>query len=93
MFARLRLNTRTYPNVLSVPAEAVTSIRGIDTVFVITTDEMGLPVAERREVNRGVTLQGWTEIRSGLNEGEAVIIQGQQLLSGGESVRIIGGII
>jgi multidrug efflux pump subunit AcrA (membrane-fusion protein) len=93
MFARLRLNTRTYPNILSVPAEAVLSSRGTDTVFVISYDETGLPVAQRREVSSGVTLQGWTEIKSGLNEGEAVIIQGQQLLSGGEPVRIIGNSI
>jgi multidrug efflux pump subunit AcrA (membrane-fusion protein) len=92
MFARLRLNTRTYPNVLSIPAEAVSSIRGVDTVFVIAMNEMGQTIAERREVIKGVTLQGWTEIRTGLNEGEAIIVQGQQLLSGGESVRILGSI-
>jgi hypothetical protein len=36
-----------------------------------------------------VTLNGLTEIKSGLSEGEAVVIQGQQLLSGGEAVRVI----
>ena len=90
MFARIRLNTRSYPNILTVPAEAVISNCGTAAVYVICPDETGRPTAERREVSCGVTLQGRTEIRSGLSEGEAVIVQGQQLLSGGERLRIIG---
>jgi multidrug efflux pump subunit AcrA (membrane-fusion protein) len=62
-------------------------------VYVVHSGLTGLPVAARREVNCGVTLQGWTEIKSGLAEGEAVIVQGQQLLSGGEGLRIIGNSI
>jgi multidrug efflux pump subunit AcrA (membrane-fusion protein) len=90
MFAHIKINTRSYPDVLTVPAEAVISNRSIDTVYVIRHDEKGLPIAARQEVSRGVTLQGWTEIKSGLAEGEIVIVQGQQLLSGGERLRIIG---
>jgi multidrug efflux pump subunit AcrA (membrane-fusion protein) len=88
MFARIRINTRSYHNVITVPAEAVTNIRGVDTVYVIQ-NQTGIPTAVKREVSRGVTLQGWTEIKSGLGEKETVIVQGQQLLSGGESLRII----
>ena len=90
MYARVRLNTRSYPDVLTVPAEAVTNIRGVETVYVIQQNAAGLPVAARREVSCGVTLQGWTEIKSGLGEGETVVVQGQQLLSGGERLRIVG---
>ena len=89
MFARLKINTRSYPNVITVPAEAVTNSRGVDTVYVIQ-NQTGIPTAVKREVTRGVTLQGWTEIKSGLNEKETVIVQGQQLLSGGEALRVIG---
>ena len=92
MFARLRINTRTYNDVLSVPSEAVISGRGADIVYVVVIDEAGRPIAERREVSRGVSLQGWTEITSGISEGEAVIIQGQQLLTGGEQLRIISNV-
>ena len=93
MFARVRINTRSYADILTVPAEAVAKNRGVDTVYVISHDETGLPVAARREVSCGVTLQGWTEVKSGLAEGDAVIIQGQQLLSGGERLRIVGNSI
>ena len=64
---------------------------GAQIVYIAEYGEAGNPpVAARREVEAGVTLQGLTEIRSGLNAGEMVIVQGQQLLSGSETLRIIG---
>jgi RND family efflux transporter MFP subunit len=89
MFARLRINTRSYTNILAVPAEAVISARGVETVYIVETVN-GQQVAARREVNSGIILQGWTEIRTGLSEGDRVIVQGQQLLNGGENIRVIG---
>jgi membrane fusion protein, multidrug efflux system len=89
MFARLKINTRSYPNVIAVPAEAITNSHDVDAVYLIQ-NQAGIPIAVKKEVSRGVTLQGWTEIKSGLNEKETVVVQGQQLLSGGESLRIIG---
>jgi len=92
MFARLKINTRSYQNVITVPAEAVINSHGTDTVYVIQ-NQAGIPTAIKKEVSRGVTLQGWTEIKSGLNENETVIVQGQQLLNGGESLRIISQLV
>jgi multidrug efflux pump subunit AcrA (membrane-fusion protein) len=91
MFARIRLNTRTYENVLTIPAEAIVSKHGESNVFILHDNEAGLPKVQRQTITTGVTLSGWTEITSGLSEGSAVVIQGQQLLSGGETVRVIGG--
>jgi multidrug efflux pump subunit AcrA (membrane-fusion protein) len=88
MFARVRLNTRTYSNVLTVPAEAVVNKHGEIALYVLR-ETAGTPHAERRTVETGVTLNGWTEIRAGIDEGEAVLVQGQQLLSGGEAVEVI----
>jgi multidrug efflux pump subunit AcrA (membrane-fusion protein) len=93
MFARISINTRSYNDVLTIPSEAVVSNRGVDTVFVLSLDNAGQPIVTRREVSTGVTLQGLTEIKSGLAQGVAVIVQGQQLLSGGERVRVIGDFI
>jgi multidrug efflux pump subunit AcrA (membrane-fusion protein) len=89
MFARIKLNTRTYDDVLTVPVEAVVNKHGEPRVYVLRNNAAGLPYAEPRMVEIGVTLNGWTEIRSGLDEGDAVLVQGQQLLSGGETVRVI----
>jgi multidrug efflux pump subunit AcrA (membrane-fusion protein) len=90
MFGRIKINTGTYDNALTVPAEALVQKRGETAVYVLR-DAADFPRAEKRGVETGVTLEGWTEIRSGLDEGEAVVVQGQQLLSGGEAVRVIGG--
>jgi multidrug efflux pump subunit AcrA (membrane-fusion protein) len=91
MFARVRINTRTYSNVLTVPAEAIVDKHGERRVYVLRDSAAGMLYAEPRVVETGVTLNGWTEIRVGLDEGEAALVQGQQLLSGGEAVRIIAG--
>ena len=102
MFARVRLNTRTYENVVSIPQEAIVEHRGRTVVYVLyvsqTDDERdyyngapaGTPRVELREVSVGVTVNREVEIRSGLEAGEAVVIQGQQLLTDGAPVRVIG---
>jgi multidrug efflux pump subunit AcrA (membrane-fusion protein) len=92
MFARVRINTRTYTNALTVPAEALVSKHGETVVYVLRDTESDVKSAafvEARTVVLGVILEGWAEIRSGLVEGESVVVQGQQLLSGGEAVRVV----
>jgi multidrug efflux pump subunit AcrA (membrane-fusion protein) len=91
MFARIRLNTRTYQNVVSIPQEATVEHRGTPVVFVldgITLD--GMPQVAMREVTLGVTIDGEVEVKSGLETGEVVVVQGQQFLTDGASVRVIG---
>ena len=92
MFARLRINTRTYNEILAVPSEALVTKHGESAVYVARNGETG-PVAERRVVSAGVSLNGFTEIKDGLAEGEMLIVQGQKLLSGGEALRITGGAV
>ncbi|MDR3312781.1 MAG: efflux RND transporter periplasmic adaptor subunit [Spirochaetaceae bacterium] len=94
MFARLRINTRNYTDVLTVPAEAVLQKNNVSAVYVSRAGgmEKGLAEsrsAELRSVTTGVTIDGWTEIAAGLLDGEAVVIQGQQLLSDGAALWII----
>jgi multidrug efflux pump subunit AcrA (membrane-fusion protein) len=91
MFARIKINTRTYADVLAVPVEALVNKRGEIAVYVLRDTITDLPRVEKRGVETGATLNGWTEIRAGLEEGEAVVVQGQQLLSGGETVRVVAG--
>jgi len=104
MFARVRLNTRTYENVVSVPQDALVEHRGRTVVYVLYTSPdndgpgreyyngvlAGTPRVEMREVYTGVIVDREVEIRSGLKPGEPVIVQGQQLLTDGAPVRVIG---
>jgi multidrug efflux pump subunit AcrA (membrane-fusion protein) len=90
MFARIKLNTRTYPNVVSIPLEALVEYRGQTVVYALDAAQ-DTPRVQMREVVVGVTVDNEVEIKSGLNPGEAVVVQGQQFLSDGTQVRVIGG--
>ena len=99
MFARVRLNTRTYGNVISIPQEALLKHRGKTVVYILNTNPdthyangvpEGTPRVEMREVITGVTIDREVEIRSGIEPGEAVVVQGQQFLTDGAPVRVIG---
>ena len=102
MFARIRLNTRTYQDVVSVPQEALFEHRGRTIVYVLYAQDgssgrdyyngapAGTPRVELREVVAGVTVDREVEIRSGLKPGEVVVVQGQQFLTDGAPVRVIG---
>lgn len=85
MFAGIRLDTVAYANRVAVPDEAVTTLRGATYVYVLKGDS----TVERREVKTGVSVDGMTEIASGLTESETVVVQGQQLLSDGVKVRVV----
>jgi multidrug efflux pump subunit AcrA (membrane-fusion protein) len=91
MFARVRLNTRSYENVVSIPQEALVESRGRTVVYVlIEGTEYIAPYVNMREVVTGATVDREVEIREGLQSGESVVVQGQQFLSDGVQVRIIG---
>ncbi|QQO09869.1 efflux RND transporter periplasmic adaptor subunit [Breznakiella homolactica] len=86
MLARVKLNTRTYEDVVTVPAEAVINVRGSSYVYVME----GIDRVALREVEKGVSIDNTTEIKSGLSGGESVVIQGQQFLTNGAAVKVIG---
>jgi len=86
-FARVKLNTRNYPNVISIPYQAIVEQRGGRIVYVLNPDDNIVTI---REVEIGVTVDGEAEVRSGIKAGENVVVQGQQFLSEGVQVRVIG---
>jgi multidrug efflux pump subunit AcrA (membrane-fusion protein) len=88
MFAHVKLNTRLYKNAVTVPSGAVVEIRGTKGVYVL--DAAGAKV-RFQEVSAGVTVDGETELRSGVEAGMTVVTQGQQFLTDGAAVRVIGG--
>jgi multidrug efflux pump subunit AcrA (membrane-fusion protein) len=91
MFARIKLNTRTYPNVVSIPQEAIVENRGTTVVYVIDSNTAGETTrVTMREVTVGASIDGETEIKDGLAAGEQVVVQGQQFLTDGAAVRVLG---
>ncbi|MDR3334358.1 MAG: efflux RND transporter periplasmic adaptor subunit [Treponema sp.] len=85
MFARIKLNTRTYPDVVTVPSEALVEVRGTTSVYVL----VGVDQVSLREVSTGTSVDGELEIKSGLYAGDTVVVQGQQFLTDGAKVRVV----
>jgi multidrug efflux pump subunit AcrA (membrane-fusion protein) len=96
MFAHIKLKTRVYADVVSAPSESITEVRGISGVYVVNAsanvNDTNTGVAQFIDVESGVSVDGETEIKSGLIGNEKVVIQGQQFLTSGAAVRIIGGV-
>lgn len=69
---------------IGVPASAVLHRRNRDLVFVVTDGK-----AIAREVVTGLAHDGWVEIVSGVDLGDAVVFEGQTLLVDGASVIVL----
>lgn len=77
------LNTAVLPPVLAVPEEAVIATGDSSRVIVAKADGRFDAV----QVTTGMSVDGWTEIRHGLEEGEQVVTSGQFLIDSEASLR------
>lgn len=82
--ARVTFALGTRDGVLLVPASALVGGAGSESVFVVQDGR-----AVRRTVMPGVTSEGRVEIVNGLQEGEEVIVAGNNMLRDGAAVRVI----
>ena len=84
MFANIELPTKFSKQALAVPERALQQVEGKNVVFI----RRSATQFEKREVERGVTVNNQTEIVSGLKPGEPVVTQGafhlKSILAGGE---------
>jgi RND family efflux transporter MFP subunit len=76
MTADARVITAEKEDVLLVPNAAITANRGAGTysVNLVTGEEEGEPVVESREITIGLRDDEFTQILSGLSEGDTVLI-------------------
>lgn len=84
MFANIELPTKFSKQAIAVPASALQEVEGKNVVFIRHSPTQ----FEKREVEKGVTVNNQTEIVSGLKPGEPVVTQGafhlKSILAGGE---------
>jgi cobalt-zinc-cadmium efflux system membrane fusion protein len=84
MFANIELPTKFSKQAIAVPAGALQEVEGKNVVFIRRSQTQ----FEKREVDKGVTVNNQTEIVSGLKPGEPVVTQGafhlKSILAGGE---------
>ncbi len=85
MFARTKVITYEADDAISVPNDALTKTAGGFQVFVINKDNL----AEARDVQVGYVSTENTQIQSGLNPGDVVIVQKPPELKAGSKVKII----
>jgi len=85
MICNVTLNTFNETSGLSVPSRAVlVDEQGRNFVYVANQNK-----AVRRYVATGKLLKNGVEITSGLNEGEQIVVTGQQKLVNNSSIRIV----
>lgn len=72
--------------VLAVPREAIVGSLQNAKVYVLTGK-----IAELRQVQTGRIIGDKVEIRSGLNEGESIVVSGQINLEDGKAIRVANG--
>jgi membrane fusion protein, multidrug efflux system len=85
MFARSKIITYEADDAISVPNDSLNKTPGGFQVFVINKEN----VAEARDVQVGYVATEFTQIESGLNPGEIVVVQKPPELKAGSKVKII----
>lgn len=85
MFARAKIITYEADDAISVPNDSLNKTPGGFQVFVINKDN----VAEARDVQVGYVATEFTQVESGLNPGEVVVVQKPPELKAGSKVKII----
>ena len=76
MFIEARLATEMRPNAILVPEEAIVPMQGAMFVWVVVDGK-----AARRQVGTGIRIPGFVEIRSGVDEGEQVVVGGMERIA------------
>lgn len=82
MFVRARVPSASYANALTVPQQSVVRIGGKPYVWVVDADDKVEMVA----VQLGELTNGNYRVRTGLNEGQKVVVEGTERLSDGVQV-------
>lgn len=86
MFASVYLHTTTHHGALVIPRNALVLDSIGDTVYIREGD-----VAVRRDVRLGIREQDLVEVLDGLAAGDEVVVLGQEGLSNGTPVTVLGG--
>ncbi|MBR0280465.1 MAG: efflux RND transporter periplasmic adaptor subunit, partial [Oscillibacter sp.] len=85
MFADVTFHTDRVDNAIVIPSEAILTNGATQYVYIAVGD-----TAKYVEVTTGLTGTGVTEILSGLDGGEYLIVVGQTYVSDGADIRIVG---
>ena len=83
MTAVLKIANYSKSNVITIPIKAIQNSEAGNYVYVVQNG-----VAKRKTIQQGNTSAGKTEITSGLNDGDQVIVEGASDVEEGDKVRV-----
>jgi len=86
MFAKVYLKTDNIENALAVRTEAVKEREGKQFVFVAEGE-----AAVEKEVTTGLDTGTYIEIKTGISQGDKVIVKGQDYISQGSKIKVVRG--
>ena len=86
MFAKVYLQTDNIDNALAVRTEAVKEREDKQFVFVAEGE-----AAVQKEVTTGLDTGAYIEIKTGLSEGDKVIVKGQDYISQDSKIKVVRG--
>jgi HlyD family secretion protein len=84
MFARVQITLGKKEDVILIPTHAIVEETGQKKVFLVQDGK-----AVSRMVESGATQDGWIEIKTGLAEGDSLIVAGQYLVKENEPVKVV----
>lgn len=85
MFAKVKLLVTAKENVLTISKDAMIKAESASSVFVVNSNK----IAELREIEAGESSGALVEILAGLQEGEQVVVLGQNKLQQGVKVNVV----
>ena len=86
MFASVEVVLLEKPQTLVIPREAILEAKNEMCVFVVEGKQ-----AVRRPITIGYEQDHMVEVLKGLNQGDQVIIKGQQMIENGTAMRVVEG--
>lgn len=82
MFARVQIPIQVHSGVLAVPESALVLREDQKTVFVVGTDNK----VQQKVLTLGYVGNGWAEVLAGINDGDTIVIAGQNKIRDGVEV-------
>ena len=90
MFARVKLYTLDYSGLITVPQNSFTELNDEFYLYVVNDDGN---TVRKVKVTKGNTVDGITQVKSGINEGEVVVVEGMlSLYDGAKILDITNGV-
>lgn len=87
LFSKIVIPGTVHKNALVVPESALVMREDQKTVYVVTNENK----VQQRVLKLGYVGEGWAEILAGLNDGERIVIAGQNKLKDGSTITAPSG--